>query len=119
MGADGLGERQLRAARNQSIFREVNERLSALNEAYERITPHDTDFVCECARADCMERIPMTATAYEELRQVATHFAVRPEHVLSDVERVVAEHRPHYVVVEKTGAAGDEAAALDPRSNPR
>jgi hypothetical protein len=102
-----------RAARNEALFRRVNERVEEINEAFKPIL-EDTEFFCECADINCMEKIRMTLPEYEALRDVSTHFAVRAGHVLPDAERVV-EERAEYVIVEKLGQAGRRAAELDPR----
>ena len=107
-----LDARQVRAARNQSLFREVNERLEQLNEAF-AIAPAKADFVCECADLDCVDSISMPLHAYRTLRQVPAHFAVGHGHVDPAVERVVEEH-DGFVVVEKFGVAGLVAAAARP-----
>jgi hypothetical protein len=102
-----------RAARNEALFRRVNERVEEVNKAFESILG-DADFFCECADVECMEKIRMTLVEYEALRAESTHFAVKPAHVLPEDERVVDE-RVGYIVVEKVGRAGERAAELDPR----
>jgi len=102
-----------RAARNEALFRRVNERVEELNEAFEPILD-EAEFFCECADMDCMEKIRMTLPEYEALRDVSTQFVVRRGHLVPDEERVVVE-RAGYVVVEKLGLAGERAAKLDPR----
>jgi hypothetical protein len=57
----------------------------------------------------------LTLTEYEDVRKIATHFVVRPDHVDGDVEVVVGSGEERYLVVEKIGDAGRTAAALDPR----
>ena len=109
----GAVERGERAARNESLFRRVNERVEEVNKAFESIL-EEADFFCECADIDCMEKIRMTLREYEALRGVSTHFAVKPGHVLPEGEHVV-EQRAGYVIVEKVGHAGERAAELDPR----
>jgi hypothetical protein len=109
--SDPRGER---AARNEALFRRVNERVEEVNQAFESLLG-DADFFCECAEVDCMEKITMTLAEYEELRSDPTHFAVKPGHELPDNERVV-EERVRYLVVEKFGRAGERAVELDPRS---
>ena len=104
-----------RAARNEALFRRVNERLEEINEAFESITQHG-DFVCECADAGCTELIPLTVSAYEAVRSVPTRFVVKPPHVLPENERVVEEHAG-YAVVEKVGRAGQRARLLDERTD--
>ena len=101
-----------RAARNESLFRAVNEEVE---EAARGSSAMFTEFVCECSRVDCTERVSLTLTEYEEVRKIATHFVVRPDHVDGDVEVVVGSGEGRYLVVEKIGDAGRTAAALDPR----
>lgn len=110
---EGSEERGERAARNEALFRRVNERVEEVNKAFESILG-DADFFCECADVECMEKIRMTLAEYEALRANSTYFAVKPGHVLAQEERVV-EERAGYVVVEKVGRAGERAAELDPR----
>ena len=104
-----------RAARNEALFRRVNERLEEVNEAFEPLTDH-SEFVCECADAGCAERIEVKLAAYEAVRSVPTQFLVKPQHVLSHDERVVEEH-DDYFVVEKIGHAGERARDLDERTD--
>jgi hypothetical protein len=103
----------IQAAKDQSRFREVNERLWSMNSHFEALG--EVEFLCECARRDCMEHVSMSLKAYEALRRVPTHFAVAPDmgHVFTEVERVFAR-REGYFVVEKFGEAGVMATRLDP-----
>jgi hypothetical protein len=71
----------------------------------------DADYVCECARNECMDRIVMSLQGYREIRRVPTHFFVKRGHVYPEFERVVEEH-DGWVIVEKFGEAGAEAVAL-------
>jgi hypothetical protein len=96
------------------MFREINERVAELNEAFEEILPV-SEWICECADQACIEPIPMTVEAYEAMRQNPARFAVRPGHELSGVERVVEEHEG-YVVVEKIGQAKEIVERHDPRA---
>jgi hypothetical protein len=98
------GKAALRAARNQSLFRNVNERIEEVNEAF-RLVLEDAEFVCECADDDCMDRIPLTVDEYADVRRVSTQFVVKPGHVYPSFEQVVNENGTH-VVVEKFGVAG-------------
>ena len=106
----------VQAALDQSLFRDVNEKLRDLNAAFERIT-RDSEFVCECANRDCIEHVRMMLDEYEQVRSVSTHFLVLPDehHVYPEVEDVIERHDT-YFVVEKTGDAGAAAIRLDPRS---
>jgi hypothetical protein len=105
----------LKAAKTQSVFREVNDRVVSVG-----VEDFDECFTCECARQDCMEPVKLSLDAYEEIRRFPTHFVVAPRitHVFQDVERIFETH-PRYWVVEKFGEAGFAATKLDPRSRPR
>jgi hypothetical protein len=104
-----------RAARNEALFRRVNERVEEVNKAFDSILD-DADFVCECADVDCIEKIRMTLPEYEALRSDATRFAVKHGHLAPAAERVI-EERAGYVVVEKLGRAAERAKELDPRDS--
>src|SRR5438045_2099151 len=103
-----------RAAQNQALYREVNERIEELGEGHGFSL---LDFVCECAIETCAQRIALSVGEYEALRAMPTCFAVAPDeaHVVPGVERVV-ERSARYWVVEKVGVAGELAEALDPRT---
>ena len=105
-----------RAARNQSLYREVNERVEEINKAFDSILPLG-DWICECAKENCSERLLLTHEEYESLRADGTRFAVLPhdDHVFPEVESVVERHE-RYWVVEKSGIAGELAAKVDPRA---
>ncbi len=107
-----------RAARNESLFREINERIEASNAAHLWVDPPYADWVCECAREECAVPVQLTVREYETVRANPVRFLVAPseEHVSSDVERVVTRD-DRYWVVEKRGTAGDVSEALDPRSD--
>jgi hypothetical protein len=110
-----LTDRPSRAAGNQALFREVNERVEELNRAMPVDDPL-REFICECAAQSCFERIELTFGEYERLRSASTDFAVAPslEHVLPDIE-VVVERTDRYWVVRKLGEAGEVAEDTDPR----
>lgn len=103
--------REIRAARNQSLFRAVNERMRALNESFALVTDTFT-IACECADTDCVEMLEIQPEDYLRLRTEPRHFAVLPGHVYADVENVIRETE-QYVVVEKFGTASDVAEILD------
>jgi hypothetical protein len=113
----GLRERQARLAHNQSLFREVNERIEEINERLEE-TSGTMVFACECAATDCMESVSLTADEYEAVRRFPNHFFVKPGHVYAEVERIadhVGADGTRYEVVEKFGEGGKVAVELDQR----
>ena len=102
---------QVRAAKSESLFREVNERVRELG-----TTASDQfEFACECAQDDCAVPLSLTPIEYEDVRRFPTRFIVRPGHEIPAVERLV-ETNERFTVVEKFGAAGIVAVRLDPRS---
>jgi hypothetical protein len=109
-------DREERAARNQSLFREINERIEDLNEG-SGLAWSVGEWICECANDTCTERVSMTTDEYESVRKDGTRFFVAPsdEHVWHDVELVVARNE-RYWILEKIGQAGVMAKAADPRS---
>ena len=102
-------QRQLAGAKNQSLFREVNEQIKGVS--------HMTfiEFLCECADVDCAEIIALTPEEYEAIRRHPERFPIRRGHELEEIERVMEEYE-RYVVVEKVEFAADVARKLDPRA---
>jgi hypothetical protein len=107
-------DRNERAARNQSLFREVNERVVDLEQGGLQEVAGDGSAVhaiCECANAACHEPILMDIDGYTAIRSSPLHFLIKAGHEWPDVERVISEH-DGYVVVEKIGETGEMAIAL-------
>jgi hypothetical protein len=107
-------DRNERAARYQSLFREVNERVVELEQdGLQEIVGADglAYAVCECANAACHEEIELGMADYEAVRASPIRFFIKAGHEWPDVEHVVAEH-DGYVVVEKLGETGEIATAL-------
>lgn len=112
---DDLDTRRARAARNQSLFREVNERIAALSERYaDELRPNS--YICECLSTDCSATLELTHDEYERLREQGSRFFVLPGHEAPAVEDVV-ETTKRYVVVEKIGLASSIAESTNPRRN--
>jgi hypothetical protein len=91
-----------RAARNEEIFRGVNERIEegADRHAVEMPLP----FHCECGRASCVGTIEIPPPLYVQVVRERYRFVVIPGHEDAAIERVV-DRQPDYVVVEKVGEA--------------
>jgi hypothetical protein len=102
-----------RLAKNESFFRQVNERIKDVAATFQG--PESYEFLCECADAGCTERIELTREEYEWVRAKPARFVLAPGHVAPEVEHVVEEDTNH-VVVEKLGVAGQIASELDPRT---
>jgi hypothetical protein len=102
-----------RAARNQSLFREVNERIEDL-----AAPASFAGFICECLDPTCDEQVALTIEQYEHVRAGSNRFFVLPGHHLEDVEEVV-ETTDRFLVVAKLGAGEAVATHLDPRKRQR
>jgi hypothetical protein len=111
-----MSERQERLARNEAIFREINERTRSLQERFgpEDPTTAYEEFLCECGDQLCVERVKLTVREYEAVRAESTQFVVRPGHSVPRIERVVKENE-RFTVVVKLGDAAEVAADRDPR----
>jgi hypothetical protein len=105
--------REERLAQNEILFRSVNEAIE--QQALEFGGLDQYDFICECARSSCFDRISLTLREYEHVRAEGTRFFVVPGHEDVAVELVI-ETQPGFVIVEKDGHAGIVAEHADPRS---
>jgi len=106
-------DREERIARNEILFRQVNEKIEELQsgEGVER----RFDFLCECGNKDCLEAISLTLVEYEGVRSEPTQFVVLPGHEVPGIEHTV-QRGEGYSIVGKEGDAAEVAEAHDPRS---
>jgi len=84
-----------RFARNQSIFREANERLREV--ADPSLAP--AHYVCECSRAECSETMNLSLADYDAIRSTPNAFVIAPGH--ERLERVVEDDNERFMLVEK------------------
>jgi len=111
-----MGERETRVAHIEALFRDVNERIA---ESAKRFKATEAEFVCECADSKCVERVPATLAAYEDVRSDGTHFLLVPGHEDTKIERVVQRPHRRFAVVEKFNAVVARIVRrLDPREQP-
>jgi hypothetical protein len=101
-----------RQGRNESLFREVNERIAELNQSFQ--VEGRSEFLCECGQEGCTEPVSISLAEYEDIRLVSTRFFVLPGHENEHFERIV-ERNDRFTVVDKVGDAAEEADDLDPR----
>ena len=104
-----IDTQRVRAAKNQSLFREVNERI-------EELGPSSlfAEFICECLDEACTAQVSLTVEEYETVRRDPNQFFILPGHEDLAVERVIASN-DRYLVVSKLGAGQRVAVKLDPR----
>ena len=103
----------MRRARNEALFREVNEQVRTVSGQF-GTQAEETAFVCECSNDGCVQRIRVPGDVYERVRQNPRRFLLVPGHE-NEFERIV-ERANGYLIVEKEGDAGRIAANTDPRA---
>ena len=91
-----------RAARNEEVFRGVNERIEAGAEQHQVFD--SLPFHCECGASSCVETIEIPPTRYADIVRERYHFVVIPGHEEPRIERIVATEAD-FLVVEKIGEA--------------
>jgi hypothetical protein len=101
------GPRLERLARNELLFREVNERLRELGEGFSLVAEHGS-FVCECSDTGCTEPVEITLEQYRRVRSDERHFVLVAGHARPELEHVVYA-LPPYVVVAKREDVLEEA----------
>jgi hypothetical protein len=110
-----MDARQERLARNEALFREVNERVRSIASQHGG-GPHVYEFFCECSNADCTFQLRATLDEYEAVREHGDRFVIAPDHFLPEIENVV-QRTEEWWVVEKQGDAAELVEELDPRSD--
>ena len=105
-------------AKNEAVFREVNERIRELSERLSSDAPTDlVSFVCECSAVECHETVELTLAEYERVRAESSDFVAAVGHLWEPgLEREV-RRTSRYTVLRKLGEAREQAEALDPRSD--
>jgi hypothetical protein len=114
MGGEAESPRAARIAKNEAVFREVNERIERT--AQESKTSDSFGFVCECGQEGCLELVELSIFQYERVRANPLWFFVVDGHEMPEVEEVV-ERNTEYNVVKKLGVGQDVARLTDPRSS--
>jgi hypothetical protein len=96
--------REDRIARNEVLHREVNERVRQVEQSLTArgvVEPlEEGEYFCECGLDDCIEKVRVRSDEYNDVRAHPARFFVLPDHVIADVETVVARNE-RFVVVEK------------------
>ena len=101
-------------ARNQALFREVNEQIERVAEDF-GADGHD-QLICECGNPDCLQLIELTRGEYERIRGYANRFLVALNHENPETESVVEQNERFAVVETYAGAPSQIARETDPRS---
>jgi hypothetical protein len=108
-------DEEARIARTESVFRHVNERIA---EATENFDSDEAEFVCECADAECHERIEAPLEEYEDARAASTTFLVAEGHEVPAYEHVRRQRRGYLIVEKMTRGLKKAVRRTDPRTDP-
>ena len=108
-----MGDRDIRIAANEALFREVNEQREELNLGGARQDRFEV--ICECGDGACAEPISIRINDYELVRSRSVWFIVKPGHEIVEVEDVVQWHETFNVVAKRAGRAAEIAQDADPR----
>lgn len=106
-----------REARDESIFRDANEKLRKGRDDL-AASGDRTPFLCECEDRTCTRLMLLTVEEYEQARSLGDCFLVVPEHESRNSGQVLARGEGH-VLMQKSGRAGEVARELDPRAEIR
>jgi hypothetical protein len=106
--------RDERLVRNETLFREVNERIEEVASHSGSWDEHVFDFLCECSNADCTLLLHLTHAEYERARAEPDVFVVAVGHELPEIETIVLR-TDRYQLVRKHGEAAEFAERRDPR----
>jgi hypothetical protein len=101
-----------RIARNEALFRRVNEAIEDVSEGLEERSwapeQGSVEFHCECGREGCDAHVAMDPNEYERVHGQRDRFVVHPDHVTPEIEAVV-DRTDRYVVVDKLPGAEELA----------
>ena len=106
-----------RVARNESAFRDANERIEAAADGMTHLD--EIPFICECPIQTCTEIVRLTREEYEQVRSEGNWFWVVSGHEIATVDGVeiarVQDRRDGFTIMKKIGEAGAVAQELNPR----
>jgi hypothetical protein len=112
--------RETRLAKNEAIFREVNERVAEITQALgpdPRSSERIDGLICECSDPECLERLGrLTISEYETVRHDPRRFIIAANHQAADVETVIERNAAYWIVEKNEGIPSDIARERDPRT---
>ena len=98
-----------RKARNQALFRQVNERIAETSGVLDASGGKVQPFICECWRIGCRELVEVPAAVYSHVREDPARFLVLSGHEDRDHEEVVEDHGRYLIVAVEPGLAAEIA----------
>jgi len=91
-----VSPREARLAKNQALYREVNDRIATLTGnwwAGQRLL-----IICECANTGCAEQVDVPLAEYQRVRKCPDWFLIKPGHITADAEQVIEQHDGYDIV---------------------
>lgn len=104
--------RDIRQARNQALYREVNNRIAELASSLVGVGEPQS-FICECSRLGCSAQVEVPPEVYAQICDKPGAFLVHPGHEDSVSEEILASQNNYAVVRLRphTPPAGELAPA--------
>jgi len=122
-----MSHAERRQIENEMIFRRINERVGDDLDALDAHHIEDGDldlirsedlelhFKCECSDENCVARIPMPLTEYQEIHANRDTFIVKANHQVDPIEKVL-EITPGYNIVKKNNSTAEPNDTLNATS---
>ena len=103
---------EARLARNEVMFRAINERIRELASRFNNLAEEELAFICECADETCVERVSLKTSQYDDVRAIPARFIVAPGHEATPLVERVIFRSSGFAIVRKIGLAGEIAREL-------
>jgi hypothetical protein len=115
-----MESRETRLAKNEAVFREVNERVVEITQELgpdPRSSEVVDGLICECSDPGCLERVgPLTISEYETVRHDPRRFIIAANHQAADVETVIEKNAGYWIVEKNEGIPAEVARERDTRA---
>ena len=103
-----------RHAWNEAVISKLNSDLAEYDQA-SGFGDAVLDFVCECFRAGCRVRLPMTAREWTAIHEQPDQYVVAPEHEDAPEREIVVARTAGHWTVRKIGRTAAAARAAEHR----
>jgi hypothetical protein len=119
-----ITDAERRQIENEMIFRRSNEKAGDSLDALDAMHIEDGDihlvrnedltlhFQCECSDENCVARIPILLSEYQEIHTDRDTFIVLPNHQVDPIEKVIKESSV-YNVVKKNNSTPEPSEGLN------
>ncbi len=107
-----MPSREARLARNEVMFRAINDHIREFATRFEHLAEEKLAFICECADETCVERVSLKASQYDEIRAIPARFVVVTGHEATPLVERVIFWGSDFAIVRKIGVAADVAREL-------